>query len=335
MNRGDNTDLDSLDIQIMEQLELNARQSYKDIAARLKVSRPTVMSRVQRLLDSGVISTLCVVDPITLGYKYIVQLGINTEPDQVNSVAERLASYTPVINVYLCTGRFDIGAAALFQEWKDMSSFLLNELGSTPGIVHVEKMIILHEVKATFNLLTEKKEKFNLVYRGKTPVNLDDVDMKLIKELHVDARQKPGHLARKLGVSKPTIFRRFQRLTDDHIIQIMTAINPSALGYEVIASIGLKCDPDKVKEIADTVASYRQVAYVALCAGRYDVLIWVMFRKLSDLKNFIVVELGKIPGLKDLETTINYQSVKAPLSGIITDLIAGKVGKEWTNGHAS
>ena len=100
---------------------------------------------------------------------------------------------------------------------------------------------------------------------------------------------------------------------DEHIIQIITAVNPYALGYEGIATIGLKCDPAKVMEVVDTVASFRHVAYVALCAGRYDVLIWVVFRNLSDLRNFLIVELGKIPGLKGLETAINYKSVKAPL----------------------
>ena len=310
MNAGDFSSLDPLDIRIMEALESDARQTYKDIAARLGVSRPTVMSRVQRLLDSGVIRIICWVDPMTMGYKFTVTLSICAEQGRVTAVADRLAACAQVLYVYLCTGRFDIGAAAFFREKEDLASFLLDELGSIPGIGHVEKMVFLQEVKATSRLLTDAKETLYPESPAKEVVNLDELDVKLIRELQTDARQKTSHLAQKLGVSKPTVFRRIQRLIEEHVVQIITAIDAFALGYEGIATIGLKCDPDKVREVADTVASYKQALYVAICAGRYDVLTYVVFRKLSDLRHFIMVELGSIPGLKDIETMIHYKSVK-------------------------
>jgi len=50
------------------------------------------------------------------------------------------------------------------------------------------------------------------------------------------------------------------------------------------------------------IGSYRNVQTVAVCAGRYDVLAWAMFRELGDLSNFITLELGNVPGLQHLET---------------------------------
>jgi hypothetical protein len=47
----------------------------------------------------------------------------------------------------------------------------------------------------------------------------------------------------------------------------VTIVHPLALGYEGIAIIGLKCNPDKVREIAYAVASYKHVQYVGICAG--------------------------------------------------------------------
>jgi Lrp/AsnC family transcriptional regulator, regulator for asnA, asnC and gidA len=140
---------------------------------------------------------------------------------------------------------------------------------------------------------------------------MDDLNIRLIRELQRNARQKAWVLARRLGVSRPTVSKRMQGLIETGVIRIITSIDPFALGYEVMANIGLKCEPARVKEVAKAVVSFRNVQYVAICAGRYDISTWVAFRKLSDLRHFITVELAGIPGLKDTETTINHKLIKA------------------------
>jgi len=299
--------LDPLDIRLMGELESDARQTYKDLAVKLGVSRPTITSRVRRLLDSGVVRIICWADPVALGYKFIVTLSIYAQPGRISDVANNLAAREQVLHIHLCTGRFNIFAWAMFRDREDLSNFLLNELGSISGVLHVETMLTLQEVNISPRLLTDEKEPRHLENPAK---ELDDLDLKLIKELQMNARQKARHLARKLGVYESTILRRIQRLVNENVIQIITVIHPSALGYEVIATICLKCNPDKIREIADKVASYRQVQYTGMCAGRYDLITWGVFRKLSDLRHFITVELGSIPGLKDTEAMINYKVVK-------------------------
>jgi DNA-binding Lrp family transcriptional regulator len=291
----------------MGELESDARQTYKDLAAKLGVSRPTITSRVKRLLDSGVIRIVCWADPVALGYKFIVTLSIYAQPGQIGDVADKLAACTQVLHIHLCTGRFNIFAWAMFRDREDLSDFLLNELGSISGVLHVETMLTLQEINISPRLLADVKEPRYLESSAK---DLDDLDLKLIGELQTDARQKARHLARKLGVYESTILRRIQRLVNEQVIWIITVIHPLALGYEVIATIGLKCDPDKIREIADAVASCRQAQYTGICAGRYDIITWVVFRKLSDLRHFITVELGSIPGLRDTDTMMNYKVVK-------------------------
>jgi len=299
--------LDPLDIRIMEELESDARQTYKDLAVKLGVSRPTMTSRINRLLDSGVLRIICWADPMALGYKFMVTLSIYTHPGRVNDVAARLAAYAQVLHIHLCTGRFNIVAWAMFRDGEDLSDFLSNDLGSISELLNVDTMLTLQQVKLSPWLLTGEKEPY---YPGNQAKDLDDLDLKLIEELQKDVRQKAGHLARKLGVNRTTIIRRTQRLTDMHVIRIRTAVHPFALGYEGIAIIGLKCNPDKVREIANAVASYSNVQYVGICAGRYDITTWVVFQKLSDLRHFITVELGNIPGLRDTDTMIVYKLVK-------------------------
>ena len=307
MNRRHFPSLDQLDLQLMAELESDARQTYQSLAAKLAVNRATVASKMKRLLDNNVIKVVCWPDPLALGYEFAVHLAIYAQPARLTSVADRLAACPQVLNVWLCTGRFNISAYALFREREELSAFISNELGPIDGILYVETFGTLEIVKAVARLLSDKKE----LPRLESPQqDLDELDLRLIRELQSDARQRARSLGRKLGVTETTVLRRTQRLLNERVIQIRTGINPVAVGYEGSAYIGLKCDPDKVRKVADAVASNKQVSYVAICAGRYDITAFVLFRKMSDLRQFITGELGAIPGLREIETSFTSKFVK-------------------------
>jgi len=299
--------IDQLDIRLMTELESNANQTYKDLALKLGVSRPTVASKMRRLLDSEVIKIICWANPLALGYKVAAGLLITAQPGKISEGASALAAFPQISHVLLITGRFDIMAWAQFRERDELSDFLVNDLGKVPGLLHVETQLSLNQIMVSPRFLKEKKEP---TYFDNVPIDLDDLDFKLIKELQKQARQSSVHLAQKFGVSDTTILRRIQRLEDENIIQIRTLVHPFSLGYEGVATIGLKCEMDKIRKAAYAVASYKNVQYVFISSGRYNISAWVVFRNLNDLWNFIDVELSSISGLRDADTMINHKIVK-------------------------
>jgi DNA-binding Lrp family transcriptional regulator len=299
--------IDSLDIQLIKELEADARQTHKSIAANLNIGRSTVALRVQRLLDNNLIKIICWADPQALGYKLIVSFGISTQPGRMCDVADRLAACAPVLHVHLCTGRFDIIAWALFRNNDQLTDFLSSELGAIPGIVQIDKMLTLQEVKVSSRLLKDEREPYSL---RSTTIELDDLDVSLIKELQINPRQRAGAISRKFGLDESTIRRRIQRLINGRVIRIRAVIDPFVLGYESSATISLTCNPDKIREVAEAVASYNNVQYVSMCIGRADIDTFVVFRNLSDLQHFITVELGSIPGLMHMETAMIHKVVK-------------------------
>jgi len=298
--------LDQLDIQLMTELESDAGQSCRSLAAKLALNRLTVTNKKRRLLDGDVIRHICWVDPFAAGYKFIIALGISAEAGRIDYLVDKISTCPRISQVYACMGRFNIIAWAIFREVEDVSDFLSNELGPL-GVPQLEMILTLQIVKLTPRLLTDEKEPRPSENAAKS---LDDLDRKLIRELQINPGQSSKRLVEKLGVYKSTINRRIQKLTADHVIHIEFSINPFALGYEGMALIGLKCAPDKVREVADAVALYKQSQYVGICIGRYDLMAWVEFQQLSDLRHFITVELGGIPGLRDTDTTIVYKQVK-------------------------
>jgi Lrp/AsnC family transcriptional regulator for asnA, asnC and gidA len=299
--------IDETDISLITELEANPGQTQSEIASKLGLSRATVQARLRKLYESRVIRTVAIADPIALGNTTCVLIGINTLPGRMIAVAEQLANSTNVQHLMLCMGRFDIFTLALFRKRSDFLDFLVSSIGRIDGVTHVETMLTLKHVKLMGPLLSDDS--------GSRPgladdINLDSLDLALIRELEVDATQNTRFLADKLETSQSTVLRKLQKLQDDQIIRIAVLIDPFALGYEGVASIGIRCDAAQVNETAYMIASHRNVRTVAICTGRYDIIAWVMFRELNDLSEFVMHKLSQIPGLQHSETMTNLKILK-------------------------
>lgn len=66
---GSTTALDAIDLQILEELQTDARVTMTELGRRVSLSAPAVTERVRRLEESGVVEGYGArVDPKTLGY---------------------------------------------------------------------------------------------------------------------------------------------------------------------------------------------------------------------------------------------------------------------------
>lgn len=308
--------LDQTDVRLISELEADPRRPHTEIASKLGLSRDTVRSRLQRLLDTQAVRIVGIADPTCMGYTTSVIMGINVRPDQLPAVADRLASLTPIQHLILCMGRFDIIASGLFRRRPDFLDFLVGNIGNLPGVLHIESMLILKNTKIFGPLLSDAADS---PPRQPLVAPLDPLDLALVKELQTDATQNSRFLAQKLGTSQSTVLRKIQAFQSTGVMRVATLVNPLALGFEGVASIGMKFDPAKVDGAAKLIGSYRNVQTVAVCAGRYDILAWAMFRELGDLSNFITVELGNVPGLQHLETMTSLKIVKSSHKSLSDD----------------
>ncbi|MDM8000573.1 MAG: Lrp/AsnC family transcriptional regulator [Dehalococcoidia bacterium] len=299
-------ELKDLDLRLIKLLESDPRSTQSGLAAKLGISRPTVGSVMQKLTESHVIRTVCLADHIALGYTDSVVFGINTMPGRLRGVSDELASFAPIHYVAICAGPFDVMAWGLFKGREEILDFITGGLGRVKGLSRFET-IMCQEVKISPAYLSDSEG-----YRpAEKPVSLDQLDMALIGSLQRDSRQTAADLAASLGTSKPTVLRRMKRLHDEGVIRLMTMVDPAALGYKVVISTGLKVTPDRIKEVAEGVGSHRNVHSVALCTGRYDVLAWMTFRDRREMMDVLSGELGKIRGIRSMETVTSLKILKA------------------------
>ena len=128
---------------------------------------------------------------------------------------------------------------------------------------------------------------------------LDHIDWKIITLLNEDGRMPSAEIARRMGnVSARTVTNRIEALTREGIINIRAIVNPETVGYGVMADVFIEVEPGRVREVAEVVAGFPQVSYVACATGDSDVSITLRVRNIEELFNFVNEKLGKIPGVR-------------------------------------
>ncbi len=97
--------LDATDINLLQELDVNARLSLAELGRRVGLSPPAVADRLERLEEDGVIGGYRTeIDPRALGYELAVVLRIRPAPRELKKVAE-LAQRTPeVVECHRITG---------------------------------------------------------------------------------------------------------------------------------------------------------------------------------------------------------------------------------------
>ncbi len=140
---------------------------------------------------------------------------------------------------------------------------------------------------------------------------LDHIDWKIITLLNEDGRMPSAEIARRLdNVSARTVTNRIEALTRKGIINIRAIVNPETFGYSVLADVFIEVEPGRVREVAERVAEFSQVSYVACATGDTDISISVRARNIEELFNFVTEILGKIPGIRRTQSYLLPLKIK-------------------------
>lgn len=94
-------ELDNLDVKILTYLQENSRESLQEIAKHCLTSVPTVKTRVDRLVELGVIKKFTIdIDSSKLGISEAILL-VNAKPSAVGRIANELLGLEEVKELYV------------------------------------------------------------------------------------------------------------------------------------------------------------------------------------------------------------------------------------------
>lgn len=138
--------------------------------------------------------------------------------------------------------------------------------------------------------------------------SFDELDRKILSMLSENARRPFLEIARECNVSGAAIHQRVQKLVAQGVILgYDTLINPSAMGYDTCAYIGVfLSDPSKFDDVAAELYKIPEVVEVHYTTGKYDLLIKLYARNNKHLLQLIHDRLQSIVSGRT-ETLISFK----------------------------
>ena len=126
-------------------------------------------------------------------------------------------------------------------------------------------------------------------------VKIDDVDIKILKELQEDARKSLKEISEKVGVAEGTVYNRINKMRKIGLIKrFIPVIDYSLLGYDLIAIIGITAEGGYLTEIEKEIASEKNVTAVYDVTGDYDIIVVAKFKDRDSLNAFV----KRVAGMK-------------------------------------
>jgi len=158
-----------------------------------------------------------------------------------------------------------------------------------------------------------------------TDIPLDDLDLKILREMEADGRQSISALAKTLGISRAYAGKRLQGLLDRVVTRIVTFTDPRVLGFRTMAIVGIQVALADLHAAADKLRGLPSVHLVMITAGPHNIIVEAMFSDPKELSGLLTRDLGSIPGIKSTETTTVLEWRKMSFSYLASSgLVASK-----------
>ncbi|YBV95098.1 Lrp/AsnC family transcriptional regulator (plasmid) [Phyllobacteriaceae bacterium JZ32] len=146
------------------------------------------------------------------------------------------------------------------------------------------------------------------------PMNLDEIDKRILRELQQNGRLQNIELAKRVGLSPSPCLRRVKLLEDAGIISRYAAVVDQAkvgLRLSMFARVWLTAQD--AETIDHFIAAMRRLPEIVECyimLGESDALLRVVVADLDDYRRFQATHLTRKNGIQNVKTDVPSQIVK-------------------------
>lgn len=146
-----------------------------------------------------------------------------------------------------------------------------------------------------------------------------ETDRAIIRQLQQNARMSYAELSRVTGVPESTVRRRMDRLQQRGIIEFSMVADPSRLGYDLRAMIGLRVELPKLDSISERLRSMSEVTFAGFVTGNFDIVVQVVVQSQEELVEFLTKRLSVVDGVRSTETFVMPFVIKPVTSWILPE----------------
>lgn len=210
------------DKKILTLLDKNSRYSNSQIARKIKLSKPAVEYRIQRLLkNNAIFQFYTIIDFTKLGYsQYKIYFKFqNTDLKDEQKIINYWLKDKNSVWVAQIRGQYDLAVSILARTNYEFGKALARFMNKFSQFI-LEKNVLLTEYSPMFSrkyLYQTPHKEFTYGIPSKF-YELDEIDEKILKEISTNARISIIKLTEKIKLSRDIISYRIKKLIKDGII---------------------------------------------------------------------------------------------------------------------
>jgi DNA-binding Lrp family transcriptional regulator len=139
-------ELDETDRRILAELQRDGRTSMSALAAAVHISRANAYGRVNRLVESGVISGFGArVDPVKAGWHSSAYVTLAIEQSSWQLVRDRLLEIPEVEHIALVGGDYDVILLVRAHDTSELRRVVLERLQAIPEVRTTKTALIFED----------------------------------------------------------------------------------------------------------------------------------------------------------------------------------------------
>lgn len=138
-------------------------------------------------------------------------------------------------------------------------------------------------------------------------MKIDDTNIDIIRELK-QGKRSFKKIADKLAITENTVRSRVNKLQEEGVLEICGLVDPAKIPGHRTVIIGIKLSDMHLVQKGEEISQLKGVISVSVVTGRYDLLVFVLFKKGFGLLEFYTEEMSKIDGVRSVETFVVYKS---------------------------
>ncbi|MBE2225343.1 MAG: Lrp/AsnC family transcriptional regulator [Anaerolineae bacterium] len=145
--------LDSVDRELLNHLQENARITNAELARRVDLSPPGLQKRVRKLEEAGIIDQYAtILNPESVGYDMLcfVQITlVRHKAEFLQNFMHVVQDIPEVLEAYHITGEYDYLLKVVIRNRKHLEEFILETLSPLPGMDKIRTSLVLNKIKST------------------------------------------------------------------------------------------------------------------------------------------------------------------------------------------
>lgn len=239
----------------------------------------------------------------------------------VGAFKQAMLANDAVMQFYFVTGRNDYVVIYAAASMEDYDEFIESILAIDPNLL-TETNVVIRVLKAGLSVpippMPRPEVEVPKARNGHAPINLDQLDLRLLRALQERCTLTAEELAESCGTSPSTALRRLHRFRTSGVIRREVAlVDATKIGRGLLLMVAVRLereDGPAVEEFVERVSSHPNVQQFYFVTGTSDYFIIFSAGCMEEYDDFLKANLVRDPVVVMSNTNVVIRPLKASLA---------------------